>query len=104
MDIGLVSVINREQTLSSCIEPLRDDYDFILIDCPPSSGMLTINALSAANEVLIPGPGAVSSCKRNDSICFRLLSKVQRKINTNLKVAGIVMTLVDTNISSQKYD
>ena len=101
MDIRLVSVINREQTLSSCIEPLRDDYDFILIDCPPSLGMLTINALSAADEVLIPVQAQFLPAKGMTQL-LQTVSKVQRKINTNLKVAGIVMTLVDMNTTVAK--
>ena len=101
MDIRLVSVINREQTLSSCIEPLRDDYDFILIDCPPSLGMLTVNALSAADEVLIPVQTQYLPAKGMTKL-LQTVGKVQRKINSNLKITGIVMTLADLNTNLTK--
>ena len=100
-EMRLVSVINREQTLSNCIEPLRNQYDYIFIDCPPSLGMLTVNALSAADEVLIPVQAQFLPAKGMTQL-LQTVSKVQRKINTNLKVAGIVMTLVDMNTTVAK--
>ncbi len=96
----LVSVINREQTLS-CIEPLRDKYDYIMIDCPPSLGMLTVNALSAADEVLIPVQTQYLPAKGMTKL-LQTVNKVQRKINSNLKITGIVMTLADLNTNITK--
>ena len=95
-EMRLVSVINREQTLSNCIEPLRDKYDYIFIDCPPSLGMLTVNALSAADEVLIPVQTQYLPAKGMTKL-LQTVNKVQRKINSNLKITGIVMTLADLN-------
>ena len=83
-EMRLVSVINREQTLSNCIEPLRNQYDYIFIDCPPSLGMLTVNALSAADEVLIPVQTQYLPAKGMTKL-LQTVGKVQRKINSNLK-------------------
>ena len=104
-EMRLVSVINREQTLSNCIEPLRDKYDYIFIDCPPSLGMLTVNALSAADEVLIPVQTQYLPAKGMTKL-LQTVNKVQRKINSNLKITGIVMTLADlnTNITKSTID
>ena len=104
-EMRLVSVINREQTLSNCIEPLRDKYDCIFIDCPPSLGMLTVNALSAADEVLIPVQTQYLPAKGMTKL-LQTVNKVQRKINSNLKITGIVMTLADlnTNITKSTID
>ena len=104
-EMRLVSVINREQTLSNCIEPLRDKYDYIFIDCPPSLGMLTVNALSAADEVLIPVQTQYLPAKGMTKL-LQTVTKVQRKINSNLKITGIVMTLADlnTNITKSTID
>lgn len=104
-EMRLVSVINREQTLSNCIEPLRDKYDYIMIDCPPSLGMLTVNALSAADEVLIPVQTQYLPAKGMTKL-LQTVNKVQRKINSNLKITGIVMTLADlnTNITKSTID
>lgn len=100
-EMRLVSVINREQTLSNCIEPLRNQYDYIFIDCPPSLGMLTVNALSAADEVLIPVQTQYLPAKGMTKL-LQTVGKVQRKINSNLKITGIVMTLADLNTNLTK--
>lgn len=100
-EMRLVSVINREQTLNNCIEPLRDHYDYIFIDCPPSLGMLTVNALSAADEVLIPVQTQYLSAKGMTKL-LQTVNKVQRKINNNLNVTGIVLTLAETNTNITK--
>lgn len=100
-EMRLVSVINREQTLSNCIEPLRNQYDYIFIDCPPSLGMLTVNALSAADEVLIPVQTQYLPTKGMTKL-LQTVGKVQRKINSNLKITGIVMTLADLNTNLTK--
>ena len=76
-EMRLVSVINREQVLSSCLEPLRERYDYILIDCPPSLGMLTVNALSAADQVLIPVQAQYLPAKGMTKL-LQTISKVQR--------------------------
>lgn len=100
-EMRLVSVINREQTLSNCIDPLRNQYDYIFIDCPPSLGMLTVNALSAADEVLIPVQTQYLPAKGMTKL-LQTVGKVQRKINSNLKITGIVMTLADLNTNLTK--
>ena len=100
-EMRLVSVINREQTLSNCIEPLRNQYDYIFIDCPPSLGMLTVNALSAADEVLIPVQTQYLPAKGMTKL-LQTVGKVQRKINSNLEITGIVMTLADLNTNLTK--
>lgn len=100
-EMRLVSVINREQSLSNCIEPLRNQYDYIFIDCPPSLGMLTVNALSAADEVLIPVQTQYLPAKGMTKL-LQTVGKVQRKINSNLKITGIVMTLADLNTNLTK--
>lgn len=100
-EMRLVSVINREQTLSNCIEPLRNQYDYIFIDCPPSLGMLTVNALSAADEVLIPVQTQYLPAKGMTKL-LQTVGKVRRKINSNLKITGIVMTLADLNTNLTK--
>lgn len=100
-EMRLVSVINREQTLSNCIEPLRNQYDYIFIDCPPSLGMLTVNALSAADGVLIPVQTQYLPAKGMTKL-LQTVGKVQRKINSNLKITGIVMTLADLNTNLTK--
>ncbi len=94
-EMRLVSVINREQTLSNCIEPLRSKYDYIFIDCLPSLGMLTVNALAAADEVLIPVQTQYLPAKGMTKL-LQTVNKVQRKIN------GIVMTLADSNTNITK--
>ena len=93
-EIELVSMFSREQRLKNALVPASADYDFIIIDCPPSLGLLTINALSAAHEVFIPiqceyyALEGVSQLVKN----VRL---VQQNLNPQLEIEGIVMTMYD---------
>ncbi len=93
-EIELVSLFSREKRLEQALKPLVDDYDFILIDCPPSLGLLTINGLAAADEVLIPiqceyyALEGVSQLKTN-------VGRVQQSLNPQLEVEGVVLTMYD---------
>lgn len=94
-EIELVSEMRREFTLSRVLQPLTSWYDFILIDCPPSLGLLTVNALCACQEVLIP-----MQCEyfamRGIRLLFDSIEKVKRRLNPNLKLCGILATLYST--------
>lgn len=100
-EIELVSLFSREQRLKSALSEALGDYDFVLIDCPPSLGLLTINGLTAANEVLIPiqceyyALEGVSQLTRN-------IGLVKQNINPQLEVEGVVLTMFDgrTTLSS----
>ncbi|MDA2978897.1 MAG: AAA family ATPase [Actinomycetota bacterium] len=93
-EIELVSLFSREQRLKKALSDALDDYDFLLIDCPPSLGLLTINGLTAANEVLIPiqceyyALEGVSQLTRN-------IALVKQNINPELEVEGVVLTMFD---------
>jgi chromosome partitioning protein len=93
-EIELVDMLQREQGLAKCIEPLRANYDFIVIDCPPALGLLTVNALCAAESVIIPVQCeylALDGLVRlRDTV-----SRVRSQLNRRLTVAGVVMTMFD---------
>jgi chromosome partitioning protein len=93
-EVELVGATLRELILKDVLAKLRDDYDHIMIDCPPSLGLLTINALAAADQVIIP-----LQCEylatRGLSLLMRTLTKIQAKLNRNLRVAGILPTMFD---------
>ena len=94
-EMRLVSVINREQTLSNCIEPLRNQYDYIFIDCPPSLGLLTTNALTASNSVLIPVQCEFFALEG----IMQLLNSImlaQKKLNPGLEIEGVLLTMLDS--------
>jgi len=101
-EIELVSVISREILLKNALAPLKEHYDFILIDCPPSLGLLTLNALTAADAVLIP-----VQCEyyvlEGLSQLLNTIRLVQKHLNTNLKLEGVVLTMLDarTNLGLQ---
>ena len=94
METGLVNVISREHILKECLRDLRRDYDYILIDCMPSLGMMTINALVAADSLIIPSQPSFLSSKGLD-LLFGSVSRVRRTINPNLRIDGILLTMVD---------
>ena len=94
LEVSLFTVFGRETILRSYIDTIRDQYDYILIDCGPSLGMLTINALAAADTVIIPVPAAYLPLKGLIQL-LKTISMVKRRLNRNLQVEGIVITMVD---------
>lgn len=86
--------MSRESILRTCINDLRPLYDYILIDCTPSLGMLTINALAAADSVLIPVQAHFLSAKGIE-LLLSTINKVRRQINPSLRVEGILLTMLD---------
>ncbi|MBI3362922.1 MAG: ParA family protein, partial [Chloroflexi bacterium] len=81
--------------LRDCLKPLARKYDFVLLDCPPSLGILTTNALAAATEVVIPLQADYLALKGVD-LLLSTIGKIQKRANTKLTVAGILLTMADT--------
>ena len=102
MEVTLVNTMSRETILREYLNSVRDQYDVILLDCCPSLGMLTINALAAADEVLVPMQAHYLSLKGFEQL-IRTISNVKRKINPKLEIAGILITMADmrTNYSRE---
>ena len=102
MEMKLLSVMSRETVLRECLTEIRDKYDYVLIDCMPSLSMIPINALAAADSVLIPVQPQYLSVKGMDQL-FSTVAKVRRQINPDLAVEGIFLTLTDmrTNLARQ---
>ena len=104
-EIGLVTAMNREVILKSYLNEVKDKYDYILIDCSPSLGMMTLNSLSAADSVIIPVQAHYLPAKCMTQL-LRTVNKVKRYINPNLKIEGILLTIVDnrTNLAKSTVD
>ena len=102
LEVRLINAISRERVLMTCINEVKKNYDYVLIDCMPSLGMLTINALAAADSVVIPTQPHYLSAKGLE-LLLRSVSKVRRQINPHLRIDGILMTMVmpRTNISKE---
>ena len=102
LEVRLINAISRERVLTTCINEVKKNYDYVLIDCMPSLGMLTINALAAADSVVIPTQPHYLSAKGLE-LLLRSVSKVRRQINPHLRIDGILMTMVmpRTNISKE---
>lgn len=94
MEVSLVNAMSRETILKQLIEPMKRQYDFILLDCMPSLGMLTVNALAAADNVLIPVQAQYLSAKGLEQL-LQTVNKVRRQINPKLRIEGILLTMVD---------
>ena len=101
-EIELVSLMMREGRLKRALEAIKYKYDFLIIDCPPSLGLLTINALTAANSVLIPIQCEFYALEGVTQL-MKTVTLVQRNLNTALTLEGILMTMFDarTNLSVQ---
>ena len=101
MEMELLSRASREKILDRALRPVREQYDFILIDCPPQLSILTINALSCADGVVIP--------VKTDYLAYRGLTQlqdsiqeIQELINPGLKVLGVIATLYDTRVADDR--
>jgi len=104
-EIELVPAISREYKLKNAIEDVKGDYDFIIIDCPPSLGLLTLNALTAADTVLVPIQCEYYALEGLGQL-MNTISLVQKHLNRNLEVEGVLLTMFDarTNLSIQVVD
>ena len=101
MEVSLVNCMNREKMLKQVLEGAKHEYDFILLDCTPSLGMLTVNALAAADTTLIPVQAQYLSAKGLEQL-LQTVQKVRRQINPKLKIDGILMTMVDGRTNNAK--
>ena len=100
-EVSLTNVMSREYVLREALEPLRERYDRILIDCMPSLGMMTINALVAADSVIIPSQANYLSTKGLSQL-MQSIAKVKRQINPRLKIDGVLLTMVDNRTNNAK--
>ena len=101
MEVGLVNAMSREKVLKQVLEVNKRSYDYILLDCTPSLGMLTINALAAADSALIPVQAQYLPAKGLEQL-LQTISKVRRQINPKLRIEGILMTMTDSRTSFGK--
>ena len=104
-EIELIGVERKEYILRDAVRSIRDRYDYILIDCPPSLNMLTVNALAAADSILIPIQGEYYALEGLSQLLYTI-SLVQNRMNKDLKIEGVVFTMYDarTNLSVQVVD
>ena len=102
LEMALVNAMSREYTLKNCLREIKDKYDYILIDCPPSLGMITVNALASSDKVIIPVQTQYLAAKNMVQL-LNTVGRVKRQINPKLDVDGILLTLVDerTNLSKE---
>lgn len=94
LETSLVNVMSREMVLRQYLDGIKEDYDYILIDCMPSLGMITINALVAADSVLIPVEAAYLPVKGLQQL-IKTIGRVHRRLNPKLDIMGILLTKVD---------
>ena len=101
-EVELVSLISREHRLKEALESKCEEYDYVIIDCPPSLGMVTLNALTAANSVLVPIQCEYYALEGLGQL-MSTIDLVQKHLNKNLEVEGVVLTMYDarTNLSTQ---
>lgn len=94
LEVSLVNTMSRESVLKSYIDEMKKNYDYILIDCMPSLGMLTINALVSADSVIIPVQAQYLPAKGVEQL-LKTIFKVKKQLNTKLKIEGVLLTMVD---------
>ena len=100
-EVSLVNAMSREKVLKQYLDTVKGNYDFILLDCMPSLGMLTVNALAAADQALIPVQANYLSAKGLEQL-LGTINKVRRQINPKLRIEGILLTMVDARTNDAK--
>lgn len=101
LEVTLVNTMSREKVMKQVLESAKREYDYILIDCTPSLGMLTVNALAAADSTLIPVQAQYLSAKGLEQL-LQTVQKVRRQINPKLKIEGILLTMTDSRTNYGK--
>ena len=101
MEVSLVNAMSRETILKQYLDTVKRQYSHILIDCQPSLGMLTVNALAAANRIIIPVQAEYLPAKGLEQL-LQTVSKVKRQINPKLQIDGILLTMVDSRTNFAK--
>jgi len=100
-EVELVSMMNRERILKTALKKVREEYDYILIDCPPSLGLLTINSLTAADSVLIPIQCEYYALEGLSQL-LNTVRLVQKNLNKDLTIEGVVITMFDSRLNLSK--
>lgn len=101
LEVSLVNAMSRETILKQYLDTVKQNYDYILLDCMPSLGMLTVNALAAADSVLIPVQAQYLPAKGLEQL-LQTVIKVRRQINPKLKIEGVLLTMVDSRTNYAK--
>lgn len=101
VSLSLVSAMSREYSMRNCLKNVQNQYDYILVDCNPSLDMITLNALSCANKVIIPVQTQYLAAKAMGQL-LGTIARVKRQINPELDVGGILLTLVDERTKLSK--
>ncbi|MBQ3159684.1 MAG: AAA family ATPase, partial [Clostridia bacterium] len=101
-EVELVNILAREHRLKNAIAPIRDQYDYIFVDCPPSLGLLTLNALTMADALLVPIQCEYYALEGLSQL-MNTVKLIRRSLNPQLEVEGVVLTMYDgrTNLSQQ---
>ncbi len=104
-EVELVSMMSREYRMKTALEEIRDQFDFIILDCPPSLGLLTINALTAADGVIVPIQCEYYALEGLSQL-LDTINLVKKHLNKNLEIAGVLLTMYDarTNLAQQVID
>lgn len=101
IEIAIISSMNRENCIKRILAEVKDNYDYILIDCPPSLSILTINALTASDSLIIPVQSQYFAAKGLE-LLLDTVSKVRKGTNPNLQIEGIIITMIDNRSNHQK--
>jgi chromosome partitioning protein len=96
-EVEMINIPNREERMKAALEPIKNDYDFILIDCSPSLGLVTVNALTAANSVLVPVQCEFFALEGLGKL-LNTVKIIQTRLNPALQIEGILLTMYDARL------